>query len=87
MCSEDYYEEDYPENVEHFEEEYPENVSHFEEEYPENVAQEYEGEGSLLSNTCVGKKLFCLTRGRENGRRPSYKDLYITLYRIYIFSS
>ena len=62
MCSEeDYYEvEEYPENVVAFEEEYPKNVSHFEEGYPKNVSQDYEGEGSLLSNICVGKKLLCL---------------------------
>ena len=41
MCSEDYYDED----------------------YTENVAQEYDEGGSLLSNTCAGKKLFCLKRG------------------------
>ena len=54
MCSEDYYEEEYPENVAHFEEEYPKNVSHFEEEYPKNVSQHYEGEGSFLSNISQG---------------------------------
>ena len=54
MCSEDYYEEDYPENVVAFEEEYPKNVSHFEEEYPKNVSQDYEGEGSFLSNISKG---------------------------------
>ena len=54
MCSEDYYEDEYPENVAHFEEEYPKNVSHFEEEYPKNVSQDYEGEGSFLSNISKG---------------------------------
>ena len=55
MCSEeDYYEDDYPENVVAFEEEYPKNVSHFEEEYPKNVSQHYEGEGSFLSNISKG---------------------------------
>ena len=84
MCSEDYYEEEYPENVAHFEEEYPKNVSHFEEEYPKNVSQDYEGEGSLLSNTCVGKKLFCLKRGREMVVGQAIK-LYLSLCTEYIF--
>ena len=54
MCSEDYYEEDYPENVVAFEEEYPKNVSYFEEGYPTNVSQDYEGEGSFLPNISKG---------------------------------
>ena len=55
MCSEeDYYEDDYPENVVAFEEEYPKNVSHFEEGYPKNVSQDYEGEGSFLPNISKG---------------------------------
>ena len=31
----------------------------YDEDYTENVAQEYDEGGSLLSNTCAGKKLFC----------------------------
>ena len=85
MCSEeDYYEVDYPENVVAFEEEYPKNVSHFEEEYPKNVSQDYEGEGSLLSNICVGKKLLCLKRGREMVVGQAIK-LCLSLCTEYVF--